>query len=82
MFFLIADVEIRRRTGNRMGLQHVLQFTVAEGGNITQEWTVERFNAAAARATGTRSFQEEGLLQVARGVTSLQELQRILKREK
>lgn len=58
MFFLIADVEIRRRTGNRMGLQHVLQFTVAEGGNITQEWTVERFNAAGARATGTEVLAE------------------------
>ena len=54
MFFLLADVEIRRRTNNEIGLQHVLQLTVAEGGNITQVWTVERFNAAGARATGTQ----------------------------
>ncbi len=53
MFFLLADIELRRRTNNRRGLQHVLQLTVAEGGNITQEWTVERFTAASARATGT-----------------------------
>ncbi len=53
LFFLLADVELRRRTDNRRGLQHVLQWTVAEGGNITQEWTVERFNAVGARATGT-----------------------------
>jgi type II secretory ATPase GspE/PulE/Tfp pilus assembly ATPase PilB-like protein len=33
---------------------------------------------AAARKTGTRSLQEEGILLVATGVTSLQELQRIL----
>ena len=53
MFFLIADVEIRRRTHNRKGLQDVLQLTVASGGNISQEWTFDRFNAMAARATGT-----------------------------
>ncbi len=33
----------------------------------------------AARAAGMRSFQEEGLLLVAKGVTSLAELQRVLK---
>lgn len=53
MFFLLADVELRRRTNNQRGLQHVLQLTVAEGGNITQEWTIERFNAVGERATGT-----------------------------
>ena len=58
MFFLIADVEMRRRTRNQRGLQHVLRLTVAEGGNITQEWTVERFNAAGARASGTEVLAE------------------------
>ncbi len=33
----------------------------------------------AARAAGMRPFQEEGLLLVAKGVTSLAELQRVLK---
>ena len=33
----------------------------------------------AARAAGMRTHQEEGILLVARGVTSLQELQRVLK---
>jgi type II secretory ATPase GspE/PulE/Tfp pilus assembly ATPase PilB-like protein len=33
----------------------------------------------AARAAGTRSFQEEGVLLIAKGVTSLAELQRVLK---
>ena len=32
-----------------------------------------------ARAAGMRPFQEEGLLLVAKGVTSLAELQRVLK---
>ena len=58
MYFLIADVEIRRRTSNRKGLQHVLQRTVAEGGNITKEWTVERLNSVGARATGTNVLAE------------------------
>lgn len=58
MYFLIADVEIRRRTGNRKGLQHVLRRTVEEGGNITVGWTVERFNAVAERATDTSVLAE------------------------
>lgn len=58
MFFLLADVEIRRRTDNQRGLQDVLRRTVAEGGNITREWTVERFNAVSARATGTDVLAE------------------------
>jgi type II secretory ATPase GspE/PulE/Tfp pilus assembly ATPase PilB-like protein len=33
----------------------------------------------AARAAGMRSFQEEGVLLIAKGVTSLAELQRVLK---
>ena len=33
----------------------------------------------AARLAGMRPFQEEGLLLVAKGVTSLAELQRVLK---
>jgi type II secretory ATPase GspE/PulE/Tfp pilus assembly ATPase PilB-like protein len=33
----------------------------------------------AARAAGMRTFQEEGLLLVAKGVTSIPELQRVLK---
>jgi hypothetical protein len=53
MFFLIADVEIRRRTRNQKGLQDVLRYTVASGGNISQEWTLDHFNEMAARATGT-----------------------------
>jgi hypothetical protein len=53
MFYLIADVEIRRRTHNQKGLQDVLQFTVAAGGNISQEWTFDYFNELAAQATGT-----------------------------
>jgi len=53
MFFLIADVEIRRRTNNRKGLQDALQLSVASGGNISEEWTFDRFSAMAARATGT-----------------------------
>ena len=33
----------------------------------------------AARLAGMRTFQEEGMLLVAKGVTSLAELQRVLK---
>lgn len=42
LFCLLADVEIRKRTGNRMGLRDALGAVVAKGGNIQQDWTVAR----------------------------------------
>lgn len=58
LFYLVADVEIRRRTGNQKGLQQVLQMTVSQGGNISREWAVERFLSIGARATGTDVLAE------------------------
>jgi general secretion pathway protein E len=37
---------------------------------------------AAARKSGLKTLQEEGILMVVRGATSLQELMRVLKGEK
>jgi hypothetical protein len=38
MFCLLADVDIRKRTGNRSGLQQALRGILAAGGNHEQEW--------------------------------------------
>jgi hypothetical protein len=53
LFCLVADVEIRRETHNRKGLQDALRAVVAEGGTINHDWPLERALAIGDRATGT-----------------------------
>ncbi len=53
MFCLVADVRIRRQTANRKGLQDALRGILSAGGNITQDWEIERALAAGDKATGT-----------------------------
>ena len=52
LFCLLADVEIRERTSNRKGLQDALRGVLAAGGNIQQDWSVERIFAVGDKATG------------------------------
>jgi hypothetical protein len=42
MFCLVADVRIRERTGNRKSLQDALRGIVRGGGNITEDWNIEK----------------------------------------
>lgn len=64
LFCLLADLEIRRATGQRHGLQHALAGIVAAGGNIEQAWSVAQFLDVADAAVGTNSisrlFEELG----------------------
>jgi hypothetical protein len=53
LFCLAADVAIRRKTGNRKGLQDALRAVVAAGGTIDHEWPLEKALAIGDRATGT-----------------------------
>lgn len=53
LFCLVADVEIRRETGNRKGLRDALRAVVAQGGTIDHEWPLERALAIGDNATGT-----------------------------
>jgi len=53
LFYLLADMEIHRRTSNRHGLQDALRGVVAEGGNITAQWLPERIWRVADAVTGT-----------------------------
>ena len=52
-FCLLADVSIRRQTGNRKGLQDALRAIVAAGGTIDKNWTLRRALETGDRATGT-----------------------------
>jgi hypothetical protein len=53
LFCLEADVEIRRQTGNKKGLQDALRAIAAEGGTIDQDWTLERTFTVGDGGTGT-----------------------------
>ena len=59
MFCLVADVEIRRQTGNKKGLQDALRAIVAQGGTIDHEWPLDKALAIGDKATGTRVLTEQ-----------------------
>jgi hypothetical protein len=54
----VADVEIRRQTNNRYGLQDALRAIVAAGGTIDKDWPVVRVLRAGDKATGTSVLEE------------------------
>ena len=58
LFYLIADVRIRERTGNSIGLQDALRAIVANGGNVEVSWDVRRTLAMGDKATGTHVLTE------------------------
>ncbi len=53
LFCLMADVEIRRETKNRKGLEDALRGIVDSGGTIDQEWPIEKAFEVGDQATGT-----------------------------
>jgi hypothetical protein len=53
LFCLVADIEIRKQTGNTRGLQDALRAIVQAGGTIDKDWPVERILHIGDRATGT-----------------------------
>jgi hypothetical protein len=58
LYCLMADVEIRRRTGNHKGLQDALRAIVAAGGTIEQEWSIERALQTGDAATDTTAMMD------------------------
>ncbi len=58
MFYLLADVRIRERTGNRRGLQDALRAIVASGGSVEVSWDVRRTLAIGDKAIGTNVLVE------------------------
>jgi predicted metalloprotease with PDZ domain len=53
IFWLLADIEIREATHNRKGLKSAMRGILEAGGNITEDWTVERVVEVGDQATGT-----------------------------
>nr|QIG99265.1 hypothetical protein G6P99_15345 [Bradyrhizobium sp. 6(2017)] len=64
MFCLFADVEIRKRTGNKLGLQDAVRGVLAAGGNHEKDWPIARVLSTADKAVGvdvlTRLHDEWG----------------------
>jgi hypothetical protein len=52
MFALFADVEIRKATNNRMGLQDAMRGVLAAGGSHEVDWPIGRILATADKAVG------------------------------
>ena len=52
MFCLLADIEIRKRTGNKFGLQDAMRGVLAAGGNHEQDWSIDRVLTSADKAVG------------------------------
>ena len=57
LFCLMADLEIRKQTGNKKGLQDALRSIVVAGGTINTELPVSRLLAIGDQATGTKVLQ-------------------------
>jgi hypothetical protein len=53
LFCFVADVEIRRRTENKKGLQDALRGILNAGGDITHDWDLSEAFKVGDRATGT-----------------------------
>ena len=59
LFCLVADVSIRRQTGNRKGLQDALRAIVNAGGTIDNDWPLTRALEIGDRATGTTVLTDQ-----------------------
>jgi hypothetical protein len=58
LYCLLADVEIRKRTGNRMGLQDATRGILKSGGSIEVEWPLSRALQTADQAIGVPVLEE------------------------
>ena len=58
LFCLLADIEIRKRTGNRKGLEDALRAVLAAGGTIETEWPLTKALRIGDDATGVPVLSE------------------------
>jgi len=58
LFCLLADVQIRQRTGNRVGLQSALRAVAQASGGLVSDWPIERVFAVGDAAVGTNVLEE------------------------
>ena len=58
LFCLLADIEIRKRTANRVGLQEALRGILQDGGNIQAIWPLTRALEQGDTAVGVPVLME------------------------
>ncbi|HEY0481034.1 MAG TPA: hypothetical protein VGD37_26145 [Kofleriaceae bacterium] len=58
LFCLLADVQIRERTGGRLGLVDALRGILAAGGNDQVDWSIERTFREGDRVVGVPVLEE------------------------
>jgi hypothetical protein len=58
MFCLLADVDIRRHTQLRFGLQDALRAVLRESGGLGSEWPIERVLRTGDAAVGTHALED------------------------
>jgi hypothetical protein len=58
LYCLLADVEIRKRTANRMGLEDAMRGIQKSGGSIEVEWPLSRALQTADQAIGVPVMEE------------------------
>ena len=58
MFWMLADIQIRERTGGKKGLEHALRAIVRAGGTIGTVWPIERVISVGDGATGVPVLRE------------------------
>jgi hypothetical protein len=58
LFCFVADVEIRKRTQNRKGLEDALRAVLNAGGDIRSDWKLEDAFKTGDRATGVPVLSE------------------------
>lgn len=58
LFWLMADIEIRKRTQNTRGVQDAIRAILAAGGSLSVEWTPERALGIGDQAVGVPVLTE------------------------
>ena len=58
MFCLLADVDIRRRTKLRLGLQDALRAVLQASGGLAKDWPIERVLRTGDAAVGTSTRED------------------------
>ncbi len=58
MFCLLADVEIRKQSHNRFGLQDALRAVARASGGLAADWPIERVLRTGDEAVGTTTLED------------------------
>jgi hypothetical protein len=59
LFWLLADVTLRERTGNNRSVDDILRALVDAGGNVTRHWDMEEVLRIADATVGLPVFSEQ-----------------------